>query len=49
MKRYRVSVFKEKSVHISGCLTVYKNHYLIIDDEGKENYYPKNKTVINEL
>ena len=54
MKKYRIillgelpeSVGYRNSLYISGWLTVYKNHYLIIDDREENNYFPKSKCII---
>lgn len=49
MRRYRIITKNGAEILISGWLTVYKKHYLIISENDKENYYPKSKTIINEL
>jgi hypothetical protein len=34
---------------ITGKLKVFNGFYLIEDQEGKEHYYPINRTMINEI
>ena len=54
MKKYRIVVLNnlpenvgyKNSLYISGWLTVYKHHYLIIDEFDEKNYFPKSKCII---
>lgn len=54
MKKYKIillgkpleSVSYKNSIYISGWLTVYKHHYLIIDEFDEKNYFPKSRCII---
>jgi hypothetical protein len=54
MKKYRIvllgelpeNVGRKNSIYISGWLTVYKHHYIIIDEFDGKNYFPKSKCII---
>ena len=50
MKEYKIRVIDTKTdIFVCGWLTVYKNYYLIIDEDDLSHRFPISKTIIHEL
>jgi hypothetical protein len=50
MREYKIRVIETRTdIFLRGALTIYKNYYLIIDEEGLAHRYPIKKTIIDEI
>ena len=50
MKEYKIRVIDTRTdIFVYGWLTVYKNYYLIIDEDSLSHRFPISRTIIDEI